>query len=82
MAGTLTGLFGVIHDVTESVTAQAELVRARDEAQAAARVKGEFLATMSHEIRTPMTGVLGMIELLRDNPAPEERDRFFATLKQ
>ncbi len=82
VAGTLTGLVGVIHDVTESVTAQAELIRARDAAQAAARVKSEFLATMSHEIRTPMTGVLGMIELLRDNPAPEERERFFVTLQQ
>ena len=81
-AGTLTGLFGVIQDISKSVTVQAELVGARDEAQAAARAKSDFLSTMSHEIRTPMTGVLGMIELLRDNPAPEERDRFFITLKQ
>ena len=45
-----------------------ELLRARDEAQSAARVRSEFLANMSHEIRTPLNGILGMISLLKDSP--------------
>ena len=81
-AGTLTGLFGVIQDVTNDEFIQAELIRARNEAQAAANAKSDFLSTMSHEIRTPMTGVLGMIDLLRDNPSITERDRYLLTLKQ
>ncbi len=76
------GWVGVARDVTEQITAQASLIEARDAAQAGAEAKSNFLATMSHEIRTPMTGVLGMIELLRDDPEPEERARFFAALKQ
>jgi len=45
----------------------ADLHRARRDAQAAAQVKSDFLATMSHETRTPMTVILGFTdELLGD----------------
>jgi signal transduction histidine kinase/CheY-like chemotaxis protein len=38
---------------------------ARSEAEAANRLKDEFLATVSHELRTPLTAVLGWIHILR-----------------
>jgi signal transduction histidine kinase/CheY-like chemotaxis protein/HPt (histidine-containing phosphotransfer) domain-containing protein len=59
-----------------------ELQSTRDEAQAANRAKGAFLAAMSHEIRTPMNGVLGMAELLAHSPLDEEQSQTVTTVRE
>ncbi len=45
--------------------------RARAEAEAANRIKDEFLATLSHELRTPLTSLLGWACMLRDSELDE-----------
>jgi signal transduction histidine kinase/DNA-binding NarL/FixJ family response regulator len=60
-------------DITARKQAEATLRAARDEADRSSRAKADFLAMMSHEIRSPMSGLLGVIELLRETPlAPEQ----------
>ncbi|MDC7691417.1 ATP-binding protein [Vogesella indigofera] len=58
------GAVCVLTDISALKQQQADLLLARDAANAASRAKSAFLAAMSHEIRTPMNGVLGMLELL------------------
>ncbi len=42
----------------------AALLRDRDSAEAASRIKSAFVANMSHELRTPLNAILGFSEML------------------
>ena len=53
-----------VRDITERRGAEAEVRRARDEAEWANQAKSDFLSRMSHELRTPLNAILGFGELL------------------
>ena len=59
----------------------AELREARAGAEAANRVKDEFLATLSHEMRTPLNAILGWTSMLtRGQIEPSRMPRVFEAL--
>jgi len=69
------GYINIYTDVTERRRAVQLLHEAKEQAEAAARAKSEFVAVVSHEVRTPMNGVLGIARLLLETPLmPEQRD--------
>ncbi|RYZ73696.1 MAG: response regulator, partial [Proteobacteria bacterium] len=60
------GLAVFFRNINANKKAEAELIRAKEEAERANHLKSAFLANMSHEIRTPLGAMIGFADLLKD----------------
>ena len=62
--GQVIYAFAWLANLSKRRQAEELLTQAKQEAEAAARMKSDFLSNMSHEIRTPMNAIIGMTHLL------------------
>ncbi len=57
-------LQGVFRNITERKLARAELLRAKESAEASDKLKSAFLQNITHELRTPLNGIIGFSEMI------------------
>jgi PAS domain S-box-containing protein len=63
--GSVKTVLCVCRDITTRRQAELELQQAKEAAEAASRIKDEFLAILSHELRSPLTPILAWAQILR-----------------
>ncbi|MEO5651434.1 MAG: ATP-binding protein, partial [Marmoricola sp.] len=73
-------LVGSMMDYTTQKRAEAVLVEARRQAEAAQEAETRFLANISHELRTPLTSILGLGELLLEGELDPQQRAFAVTM--
>ncbi|HKK17607.1 MAG TPA: response regulator, partial [Opitutales bacterium] len=80
--GEIIGTLSVARDISDLKRTEEDLRLAIDQARAASRAKGEFLAAMSHEIRTPINGIIGASELCEETRLDREQRSYIDTVLQ
>ena len=75
-AGRVGSFVAICVDLTVRKQAELAMLAAKKAAEDATQAKSDLLAVMSHEIRTPLAGVIGMLDLLQQEPLPAQPRRY------
>jgi len=72
----VSGILGISFDITERKQLEADLIKAKEQAETANLAKTEFLENMRHDIRTPLTGIVGFANLIKDEAKTPQVDEY------
>ncbi|MBQ8821648.1 MAG: hypothetical protein IJZ82_03315 [Lachnospiraceae bacterium] len=77
------GLYGcVVRDISKRDYLEKEIENAIADAQAAAKVKSEFVANVTHELRTPVNGILGNTRQLQELEEDRMKLKYLGTIER
>jgi len=72
-----------LRDITEQKQVEEERIQLLEKAEAANRIKDEFLAIVSHELRTPLNPILGWSKLLQTRKLNQDKvDQALETIER
>ena len=73
---------GLSRNITDRKMMDIQLLNAKDKAEQANKVKGEFVANISHEIRTPLNSILAYSDLLKRSISDKEALKYIDSIEK
>lgn len=74
-AGRPQYIADVITDISQQKAIERQLLRAKEIAESADRIKSMFVASMSHELRTPLNSIIGFTDVVLQGMSGELNER-------